>query len=501
MTAISNRIAMKCFAGASKVKIGLGNFSNVEGDQHNNYYNYYGTDKKSRVGENLPRLEEFNEIKMGNILKVGDIGRPWPRGPSAGEVTVEAAFTAEIIPHGPQKKFTVKTYHGGKAKKAWRQDFLRCSDSDWRREVPLFGYSKSESVPLLIFSGELVPVAHIEPKVGWVGRLYFEVLRNTLGCLRTELWLDPARGIFFRGPLGPRCLDWIDEYVDIKVPSHVAFLEKDVVIRYFSNIKHDQGLLCAFNYSSHREEVKDWSSNCPQVISSATNLTVASTRNVRWWSFKGCLGNVCKMPDGTTRFRLNDDQRSIEVDSVNETSSWLSQALSFFYTNGIRFHEDLSKYKLVWSLFQLRGSLQRSKSKQQRRQLRAIYLFLVPSPSPDACFYIWSHDPNGQDPLSPDMCKYLGLPYKLSLKVQYCQKTWPTEIYKALHDYQVARGFDPRTTDFARFMQSPIFKVGPPRNCSEELRDDQNNICSASEQFLPELKGTLEHRRQCEYPL
>ncbi|KAF9255537.1 hypothetical protein L218DRAFT_883907, partial [Marasmius fiardii PR-910] len=58
-------------------------------------------------------------------------------------------------------------------------------------------------------------------------------------------------------------------------------------------------------------------------------------------------------------------------------------------------------------------------------------------------FYFRSHDPTGRNPLSRSMCKYLGLPFKLSLWVIYKQCTWPTEVYKTLHDYQIASGFDP----------------------------------------------------------
>ncbi|KAF9258704.1 hypothetical protein L218DRAFT_840261, partial [Marasmius fiardii PR-910] len=76
-------------------------------------------------------------------------------------------------------------------------------------------------------------------------------------------------------------------------------------------------------------------------------------------------------------------------------------------------------------------------------------------------FYFWSHDPTGRNPLSRSMCKYLGLPFKLSSSVISRQRTWPTKVYKTLHDYQIASGYDPRTTDFARFMGYQPWKVVP----------------------------------------
>ncbi|KAF9257281.1 hypothetical protein L218DRAFT_879823, partial [Marasmius fiardii PR-910] len=85
-------------------------------------------------------------------------------------------------------------------------------------------------------------------------------------------------------------------------------------------------------------------------------------------------------------------------------------------------------------------------------------------PSSDRHFCFWSHDPTGQNSLPPDMCNYLGLPFKLSLNVRYYKRAWPTESYKILHDYQIARGFDPRTMDFAQFMEYPTWEVAPPEN-------------------------------------
>ncbi|KAF9256254.1 hypothetical protein L218DRAFT_821800, partial [Marasmius fiardii PR-910] len=74
-------------------------------------------------------------------------------------------------------------------------------------------------------------------------------------------------------------------------------------------------------------------------------------------------------------------------------------------------------------------------------------------------FYFWSHGPSGQDQLSSDMCRYLGLPITLSVTLHYYQVSWPTKVYKALHDYQVVRGFDPTTTNFAQSFGPPILEV------------------------------------------
>ncbi|KAF9262413.1 hypothetical protein L218DRAFT_403532 [Marasmius fiardii PR-910] len=332
-------------------------------------------------------------------------------------------YTAMIIPFG-NERFTVKAYSGGrKAKKKWRRDFLRCSN-DWRRDIPLFGYSKS-SVPLLIFHGvtwpieefrcfynvifsELVPIAHIKKGLGDLGGLYIEFLRLMMGCSTNELWMDPTKGRFCCGPPGPKCEDWDGDYSGVIIPSDAEFLKEDIIIRYLSTAKDDRGLFWALNYSSQfvlAEEIP--LANYHQIISILTNSTIAFYRNVYWWSWKGCLDLGEGMPDGMTRFQLKHDQRFIEISSVRETTSWISQALSVFHVHDIGLDENLSDYELVYPQFMLRGTLPRQ-------------------------FYFWSHDRIGRIPLSRDRCKCLGLPFKLSIKVEYHCQSWPTKI---LHDF------------------------------------------------------------------
>ncbi|KAF9265652.1 hypothetical protein L218DRAFT_957266 [Marasmius fiardii PR-910] len=114
--------------------------------------------------------------------------------------------------------------------------------------------------------------------------------------------------------------------------------------------------------------------------------------------------------------------------------------------------------EFIYWLLELAGTLQNSENKRQRRKLYAsIYLHVIPSLSP---VYPWSFDP----PLEPKMCKYLGLPFKLKLKITHWQESWPTKIYEIIRDYQIARGYDPRTTDFARFLHFPIFNIVPAEN-------------------------------------
>ncbi|KAF9257425.1 hypothetical protein L218DRAFT_910443, partial [Marasmius fiardii PR-910] len=66
------------------------------------------------------------------------------------------------------------------------------------------------------------------------------------------------------------------------------------------------------------------------------------------------------------------------------------------------------------------------------------------------------------------MCRFLGLPYRLSYSAQYHQYFWPTKFYQALYDHQIMRGFDPLTTDFAQSLGFQIFDIVAPKNHFQE---------------------------------
>ncbi|KAG7090046.1 hypothetical protein E1B28_011665 [Marasmius oreades] len=476
---------MEILTGASKVKIRRGNFSSVRRDQFNNCTIVQTRDKRTKVDRHLPELSEFTEIKRGDIVKDKDVCYSWQLCSNRKDDTAACVYIAQIMISGQfgESKYTVKTFHGRNAIKEWGRDFSRCS-RDWHGDIPLFGYNKS-SVPSLIFCGELVPVAHMEARMGWVALFYIELLRYSLGCSKNELWMNPTKGRFCRGPIGPRCRIWLDVALNVIVPPDVDCLKEDVILRYFLSKENDWGLLATLSYSRHFETLDNIPATSHiHVISGLTNSMIASFENVRWWSWADCLDNEPMMPDGVARFRLRDDGLRIEVHSVGERTSWLSQALSVFHALNISLNEDLSSYKLVLPYLELTGTLQRSKCKRRRRQLlhTPIYLIVLPSPHPH---YHWSFDPTGQISLSPEMCKYLGLPLKLSLEVTPCQVSWATEVYKHIRDYQIARKFDPRTTDFARSLREPIFEVTFAENRCQEIVEDHKIPMPIESEALP----------------
>ncbi|KAG7090047.1 hypothetical protein E1B28_011666 [Marasmius oreades] len=483
---------MEILTGASKVKIGRGNFSSVGRDQFN-YTIVQTRDKRTKVARGLPELSEFTEIKRGDIYKDKDVCYSWQLCSNGKENTEAAVYIAQIMIGGRfgESKFTVKTYHGRNATKEWSRDFSRCS-KDWLRDVPLFGYNKS-SVPSLIFCGELVPVAHMEARMGSVGLFYMCLLRSSLGCSRNEIWMDPAQGRLCRGPVGPKCRNWPEQDFDATVPSDMEFLKEDTIIRYFANKQEDRWVLTALGNCLF--ELLDGdipATGYIHVISGLTNSTIAFSEDVRWQSWKGSLGERQHMPDGARRFRLRDNRRKIEVESVGERTAWLSQALSVFHTLNISLDEAFST-TFIFPWLKLTGTLQKSKHKRQRRQLlhTPIYLIVLPSPYP---LYHWSLDPTGQTPLSLEMCKYLGLPFKLLPKVTRFRESWPTKVYQQIHDYQIARMFDPKTTDFARSLGCPIFTIIPAENfCFQEIVEKHHRVPESVAKLSPNVNNSQEH--------
>ncbi|KAF9263781.1 hypothetical protein L218DRAFT_864284, partial [Marasmius fiardii PR-910] len=70
--------------------------------------------------------------------------------------------------------------------------------------------------------------------------------------------------------------------------------------------------------------------------------------------------------------------------------------------------------------------------------------------------HYWSIDPSGQTSFSEDMCKKFGLPTQLLLNSYVTRENcYSTETYKTIQRWQVDRGFDPKTTDFARYLHPP----------------------------------------------
>ncbi|KAG7097649.1 hypothetical protein E1B28_004981 [Marasmius oreades] len=342
--------------------------------------------------------------------------------------------------------------------------------------MQLFGINRS-SVPLLIFYGELLPLAHFWDRLGYLRRSYACTLARNMDWRESEMWIDPEQGTLIHGVEGPAHNLFQLSIPTVKtLPSSVQLLlQDDVCIRYLSRLplveEFDGEVIDVLHVVSMVKGEKSPTINRPHVLSTKTNSIIAVGSGV--WDGYGCFDDRVLMPDGRTRFTLvTDHASSLNVysgDPSSNQNAWLSQASRFFHRLGIPLDEDLSSYKLIVPYINLSGSIE--DSEQRCSEDTPIYFFLHPPPftpllkdgSVTASIHTWSFDEDGKTSISRRHCKYLGLPTEL--RVNFCWESWtyhwPSETYRSIHKWQIARGFDPTTSDFARYLGYPAWDVLP----------------------------------------
>ncbi|KAG7097611.1 hypothetical protein E1B28_004945 [Marasmius oreades] len=506
---------LMAFIGASRFSIEGGAHNYVQGDQINNYTTQVVQHqvKKRRI------YDEFPNIQRGLVRRLKDLDRKdflLRRNMNRYEVefTVERTISTAKI-HGDNSTFTVVSYKGQDAEKAWKKEFRQFSETTDTMKMQLFGINRS-SVPLLIFYGELVPLAHLWDRLGEYGRCYAYTLAFSMWCCDlSTVWIDPEQGTLICGVEGPSPSSLSHIPVSVKtLPSSVELLQEDVCFRYFSCLpldkNFDRGIIDALSCGSPVHGGMPPITTQPYVLSCQTNSIIA-VRSDDWLAYgrMDLYSDEKLMPDGRKRYTLYDtdefdeDLQSVNICSymINPTDSWLLQALSVFHKVRISFNEDLSSYKVIAPDVVLSGPIENSSVKQQRRSEGPptyFFLDLLLKAGPVVSFHTWSFDENGQTSISHSHCEHLGLPTVLSVKVWSSDTYhWSSTVYKSIHKWQIARGFDPTTTDFARYLEfkSPIYEVLPQSEPGrfEELRIDQPEALSG---ILPTKESSSQGDRR-----
>ncbi|KAL0564876.1 hypothetical protein V5O48_017161 [Marasmius crinis-equi] len=274
--------------------------------------------------------------------------------------------------------------------------------------------------------------------------------------------------MFCCGPEGPGDdgYDYLDGFEDAEnVPSSVEFLQEDVVRRFLTGFKSkwaDVIVVGALDRAG-REEDADLKFDYPTVISPLTNTPIAASGFSRWRD-RSSEKRGDLLENGQTR--LDDPPAKLSLESLSQGTVWLSQAWSIFHAHGVSLEDDLSKYKLIVPYIYLDLSLSQSDRKLRRRRQQPLFLFIRPLPSTPlhscttSSHHYWSFNEGGRSPLSADICHHLGLPITLELKVsRHIACIWSNDVYKTIHEYQVTRGYDPRTTDLAQSLGYRVFKL------------------------------------------
>ncbi|KAL0575795.1 hypothetical protein V5O48_006173 [Marasmius crinis-equi] len=506
-----------------------GNFSTIHGDQHNAYYLNTITEARMvkkkmfivATEEEEAEFEEFPQIKRGEFLAerniyrrhewiydrarqkcvgcertliAGDVRRIGGvaskcmvmeySGQGAGEVSMGRLNAVSSLTEKPscgRRIFENLVELGGlggmlvldKVLKRSQTSRERATSGNQSVEYPdartYWWYVLDISAWRLADDmADLVPVAHLKDRVGEMGQNYLGALEIQMGCcMDCSLWMDTSRGVFCRGPEGPY---WggAGGFGFEDFPLDTELVKEDVLIRYLGSTNQDRvvvyGLSWAWRAGGSQLEVDQ-----PTVISTLTDTILAVGPSGVWTeNWRSCLGKREELLDGTTRFTLEHNGRHPELEfSWSEAKcDWLAQAPSVFHAHGIPLEDNMSKYELVLPK-RLAGTISESEVKRQRREeCPTIYLFI---PLPTSTF--WSFDSDGQNPIAADLCHYLGLPISLSLECW--EFSWPAMVDKTLQAYQIARGFDPNTTEFAQHNQYHIYEIAnqPLSSRFEKIED------------------------------
>ncbi|EEB89314.1 hypothetical protein MPER_12602 [Moniliophthora perniciosa FA553] len=196
------------------------------------------------------------------------------------------------------------------------------------------------------------------------------------------------------------------------------------------------------------------------------------------WEWDNVRGFVeeTRVDGGLTRFKLDGQEKGVHLRATFDwepfREAWLSQSSHVFHFLKTTGHQE--NFFLVDPPEQLK--LQSTRREYDElpafsdavKETRPIYLFLYPLPMTiseliswvDGHTHFWSFDEDGQSRIPEKEWKRWGIPI-LTTGVDYgiFMYSWPTHIYAALREWQIARGLDPSTVDWTRECGIPEFEI------------------------------------------
>ncbi|KAK1223993.1 hypothetical protein PQX77_013129 [Marasmius sp. AFHP31] len=446
---------------------------NVRGNQVNHIIQ---RDEKEHT-----EFDDYRHVKSGDFCRLENVCvvKGW-----YGMLDVDKTVcAAKVI--GTEDRFTSVTYSGPGARRAFEEDFRKFSRARLSKSSAQVFAVDVGTVPSLLLWHGLLPISHFERSLGWLGGIYIYTLCRKLKCLVEELWVDFGRGVICQGPEGPRShIRWMPEEVDAeKLPLTAEMLQEDVFLRFLASQKlkqADQAFLNGMWYGNRddNDEGVPELFDQPTIFSTLAKTPIAVANTV-WTSEEGFTERKA-LENGLTRFRLEGDGTWLWLEmNGNARLAWLSQSSNIFQSCGISLDDDLSVYKVVYSLMALDGHLDDSPPKSQRRHQQPIYLFFYPTP-PDLSngeispLHFWSFHEHGQSRLSPESCLHFGLP--IQLKLSYLNDfSRNINNYKLIHQYQLLRGFDTTTTDFAQHLGYDAYIFQPIHHSNRFMEVDQEH--------------------------
>ncbi|KAK1234939.1 hypothetical protein PQX77_001848 [Marasmius sp. AFHP31] len=435
-------------------------------------------------------FDDFRNVKRGDIYKIRNICQVlkpcekhrwrWEECQCPREV-IKTVCTAKLI--GVDSEFTTVTYSGRDARKVFEEEFFKLSRKQFSEASQIFAIANG-TMPSMVLWHSLIPLAQFIGTVGQLGLMYLGSLRRQLGCWAAELWIDSSRGVICHGPKGPS--SFIPEgWFKFDLPPTAELLQEEVFLRFLGCQKSreaDDAFMYVMSFTWNVEDVPERVDR-PTIFSALTKTPIAVANNIWESEWDNLVERTC-LENGWTRFRLDGDgwlRLSLNEDIDR---AWLWQALSVFYARGVSLEDDLKDFYLVYPYGWLDGYLDDSPSKCQLRQRQPIYLFVYPPPpnlpnGETSPLHHWSFQEDGHSHISPESCFHLGLPVKLDYNNWgHLSRSWLTDRYKLIHQYQTARGFDPTTADFARHLgYRNIFQPFDDSDRFEDFHEDEITVC------------------------
>ncbi|ESK93183.1 hypothetical protein Moror_1119 [Moniliophthora roreri MCA 2997] len=445
---------------------------------------------------------------------------------------------------GDDRVFTAFSYHGQDAEKIWKKEFMRWSQAnDSAVTLQLFAINHSK-VPTLLFYDEWLSLGHLHSKMkgtfweGYYLEVYTDAWQRKIDPDYIEhLWLNSRTGRVSSGPDG----SYTDRehtrvlYNCEDMPSAMEMADSKTCIRFFSETGAGNLDLDVLQYAYDRLSLmpienllgidplgghdgrahSSWRKNtchgpwrcdlcdgiaCDEVqdfigklrfdsIYSGVQLEkVAFLKEGPahgWEIYSDVLSDRTLTDGGLTRFQYVGFQSAKFIRFYTEVlgKAWLTQV----------HRPDLSTsdsetcfIPSLWFYLRVESQLEQF-DVSALETLPIVYLFLRPPPPcvadsdswmSQATF--WSFDKDGTSEIPETECERLGLP-KIALSfVQLRLERWPKYVYNAIHAWQVARGSNPATADFARSLGMPIFE--PVTTRFEEIIEQESLTCSS----LPE---------------
>ncbi|KAK1220196.1 hypothetical protein PQX77_017058 [Marasmius sp. AFHP31] len=512
------------FTNAQNFSINGGTFSSVNRDQHNHYYERtfetshlsasrseliaQGSSSRAmittihingdqinnqiveRAEKELTEFDDFRNLKRGDICRLQDICQVltpcecyawfWRRECQCTREVNKTICTAKLI--GVEGEFTVVSYRGQDAHRAFEAEFCEVSRSLFSEVAQVYAIDKG-TIPSMVLWHNLVPLAQLLSNVGELVQQYLENLHNQWECDYEEMWIDPTRGVVCRGPKGPRSYIRVPALRIKDLPPTAELLQEEVLVRFLGCQKSREADDAFMNVMSDiwMGRVEPEQVHRPTIFLALTKTPIAVANNV-WTSLEDTLVEWTCLENGWTRFRLDGDGW-LELRSNEDLwRAWLWQASSVFHARGVLLDNDLKDFHLVYPQGCLDGNIDKSPSKCQLRQKQPIFLFVYPPPphlrdEKTSSLHHWSFSEDGHSQISPESCRNLGLPVDVYYRRSGCRShSRPTDTYKLIHQYQIARGFDPTTADFAKHLGYPIFQPLDDADRFEDVQKDQTSL-------------------------